>query len=177
MKNNFNGWHVLRVRTRHEKKIHDLLVESSIEVFLPLTETKKQWSDRTKIILEPLFPSYIFIKLNSFRDFDYILKIKGALNFIRFGNDYARLNKEEISNIRSIIRLKDVTEINIHERFPKIGDLKKIITGPLSGLYCSIIRLNSEKKVLVSVNLNSLNQNVTATIPISYFNDTLSLSE
>ncbi|WP_354304425.1 transcription termination/antitermination NusG family protein [Pedobacter sp. UYP1] len=61
MNNNYNGWYVLYIKLRYERKVHDLLNEASLESFLPLIESERQWSDRKKSILKPLFPSHYSI--------------------------------------------------------------------------------------------------------------------
>ena len=58
------GWYVLYVKSRHERKVDDLLKENQLESFLPLVKTVRKWSDRNKIIQMPLFPSYVFVKIN-----------------------------------------------------------------------------------------------------------------
>ena len=47
-------WYVLYVNVRHEKKVHEKFVEQNIESYLPIVKTLKQWSDRKKIVEEPL---------------------------------------------------------------------------------------------------------------------------
>ena len=48
-------------RPRWEKKIASLLDSRGIENYLPLNKILKQWSDRKKIVQEPLFKGYIFV--------------------------------------------------------------------------------------------------------------------
>jgi hypothetical protein len=45
------------------KKVYARLVEKGIETFLPLQKRLKQWSDRKKLVDEPLFRSYIFVRI------------------------------------------------------------------------------------------------------------------
>lgn len=43
-----SGWHVMYVKSRWEKRVDESLKESSLESFVPLTRTLRQWSDRKK---------------------------------------------------------------------------------------------------------------------------------
>ena len=54
-------WYALYTKPRWEKKIDAALLKKGIEAWCPLQKIEKQWSDRKKIIEEPLFKSYIFI--------------------------------------------------------------------------------------------------------------------
>ena len=57
-------WRVLYVRPRWEKKVEDQLTERNIENFLPLREEIRQWTDRKKRVIVPLFPGYLFVHVN-----------------------------------------------------------------------------------------------------------------
>ena len=53
-------WYALYTKPRWEKKIDASLIKKNIESWCPLQKIEKQWTDRKKIIEEPLFKSYIF---------------------------------------------------------------------------------------------------------------------
>ena len=63
MDDNLN-WYVLRTKPRQEKKAAISLSNSGFEVYLPLKETIKIWSDRKKKVEEPIIPSYVFIHIS-----------------------------------------------------------------------------------------------------------------
>ena len=56
-------WFVVYTKSRCEKKVADLLTKKGIENYCPLNRVQKQWSDRKKIILAPLFTSYVFVRI------------------------------------------------------------------------------------------------------------------
>jgi transcription antitermination factor NusG len=56
-------WFAIYTRPRWEKKVHKLLEEKGIECYCPLNKVHRKWSDRIKIVEEPLFKSYVFVKL------------------------------------------------------------------------------------------------------------------
>ena len=58
-------WFVIYTRSRFEKKIYQELLKINIESYLPLQKKLKQWSDRKKWVEEPLFRSYIFVKIDN----------------------------------------------------------------------------------------------------------------
>ena len=49
------------------------------------------------------------------------------------------------------------------------GDIKKIAHGPLSGLECEVLKVGNVNKVIVQI--DSLQQNITASIPSYYFEE------
>ncbi|NQY05368.1 MAG: UpxY family transcription antiterminator [Flavobacteriaceae bacterium] len=159
----YRGWHVLYVKSRWEKKVYESLEDNSIESFFPQTKTIKQWSDRKKMVLKPLFPSYVFVKINSSLEFHKALSVNGACAYIRFGKEYARVTEKEINQIKLLIGDKNISDIETNVELPKIGEVKKIACGPLNGLNCEIVKVDNLNKIIVRI--DSLQQNIMATIP------------
>ena len=157
------GWYALYVKSRWEKKVYESLKEISLESFLPQIKTVRQWSDRKKTILKPLFPSYVFVNINSSLEFHKALSVNGACAYIRFGKEYARVTKKEINQIKLLIGDKNISDIETSLALPKIGEVKKITYGPLNGLECEIIIANNHNKIIARI--DSLQQNIMATIP------------
>lgn len=163
-------WYVLYVRSRQERKIHDFLMENEIESFLPMIKSINQWSDRKKTIYKPLFPSYVFVKINSTKDFHRALTANGACDYIRFGSRYAKVNEREIGNVKLLLQSEEIFDVTTTNEIIERGEVKKINFGLLSGLECEILRINNQNKALVR--LDSLHQTVIATIPVSCFRNT-----
>lgn len=157
------GWYALYVKSRWEKKVYESLKEISLESFLPQIKTVRQWSDRKKTILKPLFPSYVFVNINSSLEFHKALSVNGACAYIKFGKEYARVTEKEINLIKLLIGDKNISGIETNVTLPKIGEIKKITYGPLNGLDCEIIKADNHNKIIVRI--DSLQQNIMATIP------------
>lgn len=163
------GWHVLYVRSCQEKRVHELLEENQLESFLPMVKTIRQWSDRKKTVLKPLFPSYVFVKINSVTDFSKALSVEGACAYIRFGTEYARIKEDEISKVKLFVDSNDVTNVKVSNCSLEVGEIRKINFGSLCGLECEILKVNRVNKIVVRI--DSLQQNITATLPSSYFSE------
>ena len=57
-------WTAFYTKPRHEKKCADRLGKQGYEIFMPLREELRIWSDRKKKVYEPLFKSYLFVKVS-----------------------------------------------------------------------------------------------------------------
>lgn len=161
------GWHVLYVKSRWEKKVYESLKGISLESFLPQVKTIIQWSDRKKTVLKPLFPSYVFVNINTSLDFHKALCVDGACAYIRFGKEYATVTEKEINQIKFLLGNKNITDVAMDKQLPNIGDIKKIAQGPLRGLECEVLKVGNVNKIIVQI--ESLQQNITATIPCFSF--------
>lgn len=164
-----NGWHVIYVKSRWEKRVYESLKEIGLDSFLPLTKTMRQWSDRKKIVLKPLLPSYVFVNINSPKEFYKALAVDGACCFIRFGKEYARVTQKEIENLKCLVGDIDLMDIETDNRYPKIGEVRKITFGALQGLECEVIKVNNTNKIVVRI--DSLRQNIMATVPLEYIEE------
>src|SRR3954452_20511264 len=95
-------WFAVVTRPRWEKKIAKRLEEKGIEYYCPLNKVVKQWSDRKKVVLEPLFKSYVFIKVAEEKKWD-IKKIPGILNYVYWLGKPAQIREEEIITIKKFL--------------------------------------------------------------------------
>lgn len=164
--NHKGGWHVLYVKSRHEKKVHKQLIDSNLRAYLPLVERERKWSDRTKKVVEPLFKSYVFVYTETAMDFHKALSVHGACAYIRFGKDYAIVKNEEIEKIKFLVSTEGIEDITVAGEVLSVGESKIITNGTLKGLECEVIEIKG--KNLVTVRLGSLRQNLRATISSAY---------
>lgn len=160
------GWYVLHVKSRWEKKVYESLKDISLEPFLPQIKTIRQWSDRKKTVLKPLFPSYVFVNINSSLEFHKALSVNGACAYIQFGKEYAMVTEKEINQIKLLIGDENISEFETPTVLPKIGEVKKIAYGPLSGLECEVLKTGNVNKIIVRI--HSLQQNLIASFNSKY---------
>jgi transcription antitermination factor NusG len=102
MSKNNSYWFAVYTRPRWEKKVAKLLDEKGIENYCPLNRVVKQWSDRKKVVLEPIFKSYVFIRVSE-EDKWELKKINGILNFVYWLGKPAHIRDEEIDIIKKFL--------------------------------------------------------------------------
>ena len=96
------SWYVVYTRPRGEKKIAAILSEKGIENYCPLNRVNRQWSDRKKVILEPLFKGYVFIKVSEARKWE-IKSVDGIVNYVYWQGKPAKVRDEEIDKIKKFL--------------------------------------------------------------------------
>jgi len=79
--NNTKNWYAVYTRPRAEKKVADALTKKKIENFSPINKVIRQWSDRKKIVYEPLFTSYVFVKVSE-QELSAIKQTDGVINLV-----------------------------------------------------------------------------------------------
>ncbi|MDP4217164.1 MAG: UpxY family transcription antiterminator [Bacteroidota bacterium] len=96
------SWYVLYTKPRWEKKLHAHLLEKEFEAYCPLNKVRRKWSDRTKWVEEPLFKSYVFVRVAE-EEMTRVRQVPGVVNFVYWLGKPARVKDKEIETIRKFL--------------------------------------------------------------------------
>jgi transcription antitermination factor NusG len=121
-------WYAVYTRPRWEKKVSYLLDRQKIENYCPVNKVQRQWSDRKKIVLEPLFTSYVFVYIDETQQLS-IRATYGVTNFVHWLSRPAVIRNEEIETIRQF--LNDFNNVQLEKIPVKPNDAVKVIGGAL----------------------------------------------
>lgn len=154
-------WHAVYTKSRWEKKVADQLTKLNIENYCPLNKVVRQWSDRKKTVEEPLFTSYVFVKITT-KDITRIREVLGLVNFVYWLGRPAVIPDKEISAIK--VFLDSHMNVKLEPLMLNIKDTVKIVNGPLADIEGNVISIN--KKTLRVV-LPSLGFFMTTEVEIS----------
>jgi transcription antitermination factor NusG len=147
-------WYVIQTRPKNEKKVYEQIERKEINVFLPLIQTVRYWSDRKKKLMVPLFPGYIFVNTEVNGRIDAISNVYGALRYVMYEKKPAIITNEEIRNIR--LSLNAPEKVRIEESSITEGDLVEITGGIFRGLTGYIKEIRGNYKLIVNIlELNS----------------------
>lgn len=155
-------WIAVYTKPRWEKKVSQLLTNKNIENYCPLNKVVRQWSDRKKIILEPLFTSYVFVN-TSIDEYLSIRKTDGIINFVYWLGKPAIIKQAEIESIKSF--LNNYTDVELEKIDVNINDEVKIIHGPLFSMKGKVIEVHFN---YVKVMLPSIGYTLVAKVPKSH---------
>ena len=100
------NWYAVYTKPRWEKKVHSRLEEKGIEAYSPLNRVRKKWSDRIKWVEEPLFKSYVFVKITE-EDKTRVRMVDGVVNFVYWLGKPAVIKNAEIEAIRNFLNEYD----------------------------------------------------------------------
>lgn len=136
-------WFAVYTKPRWEKKVAKLLDEQGIENYCPLNKVIKQWSDRKKVVLEPLFKSYVFVRIADEEKWG-LKKINGILNFVYWLGKPARIKDEEIAVIKKF--LNEFSEVHIEEQNQlKLNSTVRVKQGVMMNYKGILIELSGKK--------------------------------
>ena len=136
------NWYALYTKPRNEKKVADSLNALGIEVYCPVINTVKQWSDRKKKVTLPVLPSYVFVKIEEQKRND-VFQVAGVVRYVFWLGKPAIIRPIEIEALQHSLtqEYKSITTTQLQK-----GDSVKIPAGPFKG-YEGIIRQVSASKM------------------------------
>jgi transcription antitermination factor NusG len=152
-------WYSVYTRPRHEKHVLQELSDKHIEAFLPTYKVRRRWSDRYKIVEEPLFKGYLFVNVEYDRRYRDTLRPYGAVAFVSFNGEPVIVPEVEIEAIRRLVTCE--LPYSPHP-YLKVGRKVRVKFGPLKGCEGILVRKKNLARLVVSVNL--LQQSVSAEI-------------
>jgi transcription antitermination factor NusG len=143
-------WYAVYTKPRWEKKVSDNLTAMGIENYCPLTQVSKQWSDRKKIVFQPLFTSYVFVHAT---DQERLLlnRCDGVVNLLYWLGKPAIIRDAEIEIIKEFLGKYHTVELKAYNI--NLYDRVRIIHGPFSEMEGIIMGVHSNT---VKVELPSL---------------------
>jgi transcription antitermination factor NusG len=144
------SWYAVYTRPRWEKKVAALLEKNNIFNYCPLNREVKQWSDRKKVVYEPLFRSYVFVQVTE-KEHTVVRQTDGIVNFVCWLGKPAVIRDEEIDLIRHF--LNEHTSVQVKKMQVDINDVVRIVRGPLMENERNVVLVkgNSVKVVLPSL--------------------------
>ena len=154
-------WYVIYTQPRAEKKTAGRLDEAGFEVYCPLREEVRQWSDRKKKVKVPVFNSYVFIRLEDYvRQRVQVLTTPGVSRFLWWLGKPAIVRDEEMNSLRQF--LDDYRDTEIQVSYNK-GERVEITQGPFKSYKGIIVDMDRKKAMLI---IESLGLTLRATLPL-----------
>jgi transcription antitermination factor NusG len=144
-------WYAVYTKPRWEKKVAALLLEAGIENYCPINKVTRQWSDRKKIVLEPVFKGYVFVRLEESKKWD-IKKIPGILNFVYWLGKPARIRNEEIDVIKKF--LNEFNDVQVEAKGFVVNSEVRIKQGVLMNYKGIVIEVLGNRAVVQIDNLD-----------------------
>lgn len=152
-------WYAIRTTARWELLASNELSRRGIESYLPISRVKRRWSDRIKIIDQPLFPGYLFGRFR-LAERIRVLEVPGVRQIVGIGNTPAPILASELENLRTLVAAQPLL---VPWPYLTAGQRVRISRGPLAGVQGFVVRAEEGAlRIVVSVDL--LQRSVAAQI-------------
>ena len=152
-------WYPVYTRSRAEKKAYDELCKKGIQSYLPLKKTVKQWSDRKKVIDEPLIKSYLFVRISN-KEYATVLMTNGVARFLYFSGRIASIPEQQINDLKLLLATD--ADLELIELDIEPGERVLIKAGPFKGMVAELVSLHNKQRIILrlehmgySININT----------------------
>jgi transcription antitermination factor NusG len=135
-------WYVLYTRPRWEKKVAELLTTAGIENYCPLNKVTRQWSDREKVIFEPFFKSYVFVRVSENHKWG-VMKFPGIVNYVHWLGKPAVVPNNEIESVK--VFLSEHERVYVKRLDLEAGQKIKVTRGVFLNLEGTIVALKGKQ--------------------------------
>jgi transcription elongation factor/antiterminator RfaH len=142
-------WYAAYTFAKHEKRVAQQLDERRIESFLPIYRAIRKWKDRKKELQLPLFPSYVFVRID-IKDRLRVQQVPGVVSFVSFGGIPVPLRSSDVETLRQ----GSVNPMQIAPHpYLKVGRRVRIASGPFAGTEGVLTRRRNGCRVVIAIDL------------------------
>lgn len=158
-------WFAIRVRTGRERTATLLMENAGFECFLPVNKCTRRWSDRLKEFEVPLFPGYLFCRMNP-HDRLPVLTTPGVIQIVGVGKTPIPVEEVEIEALQ---RVEKSGLPMAPWTYMEVGQQARIVNGPLRGMTGIVAKIKSGMKLVLSVSL--LQRSVAVEVDRNWISD------
>ncbi len=133
-----------------------LLLAKGIDHYCPLNKVTKQWSDRRKIVIEPLFKGYVFVRVKELEKWE-IKNVEGILNYVYWQGKPAVVKDKEIDTIKKF--LQEFTDVQVINPQLAVNNKVLIRQGVLMNYQGIVIEVSGSR---AKVKINSMGLELSA---------------
>lgn len=142
-------WFAVHVKPRHEKQVALAFEAKGTRHFLPLRHVRTRWADRWKDIQIPLFPRYVFCRIDQ-REPRVIVTTPGVIDIVRCGRAYAPVEPAEIQLLQAAIHAGlDIEPVDYFAQ----GTSVIITAGPLNGAAGTVVAYKNSIRLVLNLTL------------------------
>ncbi|MBS1741493.1 MAG: UpxY family transcription antiterminator [Bacteroidetes bacterium] len=152
------NWYAVYTKSRCEKRVSALLTKKKVENYCPLNRLTGSSTDRKKAVLEPLFPSYVFVHITEM-EMTAIRQTSDVVNFVYWLGRPAVIKDVEIESIQHFV--SEHTDVQLEKTAVNVSDMVRIVSGPSMEFEGNVVSIKNNK---VKVTLPSLGVMMTADV-------------
>jgi transcription antitermination factor NusG len=125
--------------------VASLLLDRGIENYCPVNKVTRQWSDRKKIVIEPVFKGYVFVKVEDQKKWE-VKEVNGILNFVYWLGKPAVIRDAEIDTIRKF--LNEFNDVKVESKGFVVNTEVRIRQGVLMNYNGIVVEVLGNRAVV-----------------------------
>jgi transcriptional antiterminator RfaH len=152
-------WYVVRSKPRREQYAQGQLLRRGVETFLP--RILEPMRGHAEPVLGPLFPGYLFARIDLLSQYNSVIWSPGVRNFVAFGDVPVALDTAVVDFLQERCGPEGILRLvpTFHD-----GDLVRVTRGPLGGLV-GIVQGHVSGQARVRVLMELLRRRTQVSVP------------
>ena len=148
-----DSWIVASTHPHREKLALDNLSRQGFHAYCPRIRKRIRHARRLKQVLRPLFPGYVFIRLNpEFQQWRSIGSTFGVRNLIRFGERPGTVPDQFVAGLLTTEADGAVTMPRARDSYEP-GEKVRMREGPFDGLIATVLSAGERERIVVLMDL------------------------
>jgi len=157
------SWYLIYTKPRQENLARENLDRQGFVTYLPLAQQTRRRNGRYMKMIEPYFPRYLFIQLNTDTDnWAPIRSTLGVSQMVRFGGVPAVVPEDLINYLKENDDPNGIQQMIQQDMSP--GDKIEIVNGPFAGYSGIYQQQKSAERVAVLLEIVGKNAELTLSI-------------
>ncbi|MBU3725673.1 MAG: transcription/translation regulatory transformer protein RfaH [Burkholderiaceae bacterium] len=147
-------WYLVHTKPRREQVALENLDRQGYQCYLPTIPSERLCQGLLKVVNEPLFPRYLFIRLgldDSAKSWAPIRSTRGVSRLVRFGLEPAQVHDSLIEQLR----IQEALVQAEPERLFRPGERVRLTEGPFAGIEGIYHMADGERRVMVLIEMLS----------------------
>lgn len=142
-------WFAVRIKSNCERRSAASLQARGFEAFLPTYIEKRQWSDRQTLSEFPLFPGYLFCRLDQTLR-SPVLSVPGVIGIVSCGLQMLPVSDEEVDAVR-----RAASGSHAVQQWPylRIGHRVRVTQGALTGVEGLVVEEGKNLRLVLQIHL------------------------
>jgi len=147
-----NQWYLIYTKPNKEQIARENLERQGYEIYLPMARIRRRRLGKGANRIEPLFPRYLFIRLDTKTDnWSPIRSTLGVSNLVKFGMYPSSVPQALIELLSDRCDEEGIQDISPGEF--KSGESIRVMEGPMMGLEGVFLAKTSSDRVLVLLDI------------------------
>jgi transcriptional antiterminator RfaH len=146
------SWYVVHTKLRQEALAMTNLNRQGFECYMPMLKMEKMRRHKATLVEEPMFPRYLFIRLDtsgSGPSWSPIRSTLGVSQLVRFGGQPAVVD----SKLIELLRTRE--QVGQPERLFKAGEKVVVADGPFAGIEAIFKTADAESRAMILLEMLS----------------------
>jgi len=153
-------WHAVFCKPQQDARAEENLINQGFEVFRPKTRNRRRTGNTRRIVIESLFPRYLFVRLGQAgQDWSPIRSTFGAIGLVKVGNQAPIVPDPVIESLKLRCSESDIIDLAGAIEY-KENDPIEIIDGPCAGYRALFQARTKEERVVVLLKLLSYERKI-----------------